>query len=196
MSLEEFYKELSYINASRENRMKYANMVLNDMGLFPKLIDILFMVDDKVSSRAAWVFEFVCAKYIYAIVPYLETFTKNINKIHLDSSVRPVSKVCEFITKEYYSKNPNTIKNTLSPQHKERIIEACFDWMISDQKVAPKVYAMESLFLYGRDNDWIHPELTQILEQDFQKQSAAFKARAKRTLLKIKKSNARSLKKS
>lgn len=187
MTLEELYKELSYINASRKNRMKYANMVLNDMSLFPKLIDILFMVDDKVSSRAAWVFEFVCAEYIYAIVPHLETFTKNVSKVHLDSSVRPVSKVCEFITKAYYSKNPNTIKNTLNPVHKERIIEICFDWMISDQKVAPKVYAMESLFLYGTDNDWIYPELTQILEQDFQKQSAAFKARAKRTLLKIKK---------
>lgn len=187
MTLEEFYKELSYINASRENRMIYANMVLNDMSLFPKLIAILFMVDDKVSCRAAWVFEFVCERYIYAIVPHLEMFTKNMNKIHLDSSVRPVSKVCEFITKAYYSKAPNTIKKTLNPEHKERIIEACFDWLISDQKVAPKVYAMESLFLYGIDYDWIHPELTQILKRDFQMQSAGFKVRAKRTLLKIKK---------
>ena len=187
MTLEEFYKELSYINASRENRMTYANMVLNDMSLFPKLIDILFMVDDKVSCRAAWVFEFVCAEYIYAIVPHLETFTKNINRIHLDSSVRPVSKVCEYISKAYYSKESNTIKKTLSPEHKERIIETCFDWMISDQKIAPKVYAMESLFLFGKDYDWIHPELAQILEQDFQIQSSGFKARAKRTLQKIKK---------
>ncbi|NMH86632.1 adenylosuccinate lyase [Flavivirga algicola] len=187
MTLEEFHKELNYVNTSRENRMKYANKVLNNMGLFPKLIDILFMVDDKVSSRAAWILEFVCAEYIYAMVPYLETFTKNINKIHLDSSVRPVSKVCEFITKAYYAKRPNPIKKALTPKHKERIIEACFDWMINDQKVAPKVYAMESLFLYGTDYKWIHPELTQILEQDFHKQSAGFKARAKRTLLKIKK---------
>ncbi|TGV02740.1 adenylosuccinate lyase [Flavivirga rizhaonensis] len=190
MTLEEFYKELSFVNASRENRTKYANIVLNDMSLFPKLIDILFMVNDKVSSRAAWILEFVCAEYIYAIVPHLETFTKNINKIRLDSSVRPVSKVCGFITEAYYSKKPNTIKRALTPKHKERIIEACFDWMIGDQKVAPKVYAMESLFLYGLDHDWIHPELTQILKQDFSKQSAAFKARAKRTLLKIKKSKA------
>lgn len=187
MTIEEFYKELSYVNASRENRMTYARMVLNDMSLFPKLIDILFMVDDKVSCRAAWVLEFVCAQYIYAIVPYLETFTKNINRVHLNSSVRPVSKICEYISKAYYSKAPNTIKKTLRPEHKERIIEACFDWMISDQKIAPKVYAMEVLFLFGKDYSWIHPELTQILEQDFQKQSSGFKVRAKRTLQKIKK---------
>ncbi|AUP80846.1 adenylosuccinate lyase [Flavivirga eckloniae] len=187
MTLEEFHKELSYLNASRENRMKYANMVLNDMSLFPKLIDILFMVDDKVSCRAAWVFEFVCANYIYAVVPYLEIFTKNIKNVHFDSAVRPISKVCEFITKAYYSKTPNTIKQTLNPEHRERIIEACFDWMISDQKVAPKVYAMESLFLYGTDYDWIHTELAQILDRDFPMQSAGFKVRAKRTLSKIKK---------
>ncbi len=190
MTLEDFYKELSYLNAAREHRMKYARMVLDDLSLLPKLLDILFMVDDKVSSRAAWVLEFVCAEYIYAIVPYLEIFTKNLNTIHLDSSVRPVSKICEFITQEYYSKQPNTIKKTLHPQYQKRIIEACFDWMISDQKVAPKVYAMESLFLYGLDYNWIHPELTQILEQDFATQSAGFKARAKRTLQKMKKRKA------
>ncbi len=190
MTLEDFYKELSYLNTAREHRMKYAKMVLDDLSLLPKLLDILFMVDDKVSSRAAWVLEFVCAEYIYAIVPYLEIFTKNLNTIHLDSSVRPVSKICEFITREYYSKHPNTIKKTLHPQYQKRIIEACFDWMISDQKVAPKVYAMESLFLYGLDYNWIHPELTQILEQDFATQSAGFKARAKRTLQKMKKRKA------
>ena len=186
MSLEEFYKELSYVNTSRENRLKYANMVLNDMGLFPKLIDILFMVDDKVSYRAAWVFEFVCADYIYAIVPHLDKFTSNLRKIHLDSAVRPVSKVCEFIARAYYSKQPNTIKNKLSPKHIERIVDACFDWMISDQKIAPKVYAMETLFLFGKESDWIHTELVLILEQDLPTQSAGYKVGAKRTLKKIK----------
>ncbi len=187
MTLEEFYEELSDVNASRENRLKYANMVLKDMCLFPKLMDIMFRVDDKVSSRAAWVFEFVCAEYIYAIIPYLDTFTSNLKKVHLDSSVRPISKVCGFIASTYYSKEPNTLKKALKPKHIERIIEVCFDWMINDEKIAPKVYAMETLFLFGKDYDWIHPELAQILEQDFPTQSAGYKVRAKRILKKINK---------
>ena len=187
MTLEEFYKDLSYVNATRENRLKYANMVLNDMSLFPKLIEILFMVDDKVSCRAAWVLEFVCNEYIYAIVPHLEQFTKKLNEIHLDSAVRPVAKVCGFIAEVYYSKSPNTIKKLLSSQQQQRIIEACFDWMISDQKVAVKAYSMSTLFLFGKDHSWIHPELSQILEQDYASHSAAFKARAKHILKKIKK---------
>lgn len=187
MTFEEFYKELSYVNASRENRLKYATLVLNDMSLFRKLIDIMFRVDDKISCRAAWVFEFVCDEYIYAVIPYLDTFSSNLKKVHFDSAVRPISKVCGFIAKEYYSKQPNTLKKALKPQHKDQIIEACFDWMINDEKIAVKVYAMETLFLFGKDYAWIHPELANILEQDFQIQSSGFKARAKRILKKIKK---------
>ena len=190
MHLEEFYKELSYISALRENRMKFANMVLADMRLFPKLITILFMVDDKVSCKAAWVLEFVCAKNLYAIVPYLDEFTRNLNKIRFDSAVRPVAKVCEFMATHYSSKNSNGLKEALSTTHKACIVEACFDWMISDYKVASKVYAMGTLCLFGNEIDWIHPELTLILEQDFPNQSAGFKSRAKRTLQKIRKNKA------
>ncbi|MFH4964164.1 adenylosuccinate lyase [Gaetbulibacter sp. M235] len=186
MTLEELHKELSYINALRENRVKFAKLVLNDLSLLPKLIAILFMVDDKVSCKAAWVFEFVCDEYIYAIIPYLDEFTSNINKVHFDSAVRPVAKVCEFLAKTYYSKQPNTIKKTLLPKHKELIIENCFDWMIRDEKIAVKAFAMNTLYLFGKDYKWIHPELVQILEQDFQNQSPGYKARAKHILKKIK----------
>ncbi|WP_308993382.1 adenylosuccinate lyase [Mariniflexile litorale] len=187
MSLEEFYDELNYVDASRKNRLKYAHMVLNDISLLPKLIDIMFRVDDKISCRAAWVFEFVCDHYIYAIVPYLDVFCNQIKNVYLDSAVRPVAKVCCFIAQEYDSKHPNTLKKTLKPKHKEQIIEVCFDWMISDQKIAAKAYAMDTLFILGKNYSWVHPQLTQILEQDFQMQSAGYKVRAKRILKKLNK---------
>ncbi len=189
MNVEDFYKELSAVNASRENRLKYAKIVLNDLSLFPKLVDILFMVDDKVSYRAAWVFEFVCTDYIYAIVPHLDTFTNNLKRLNFDSAVRPVAKVCEIIAKTYYSKQANTLQKTLNSKHIEDIVEACFDWMISKHKVAPKAYSMETLYLFGNELKWIHKELVLIIEQDFASQSAGYKARAKRTLNKIKEKN-------
>ena len=105
-----FYKELSYVNASVESRLKHANLVLNDLQLFPKLIDILFMVDEKTSTRAAWVLEFVCKDYIFAIVPYLDIFTEQIKNLKLDASIRPVSKVCALIAETYYDKQPNVLK--------------------------------------------------------------------------------------
>lgn len=186
MTLEELYGELSFVNATRENRLKNAKIVLNDMSLLPKLISILFMTEDKVSCKAAWVFEYVCAENIYVIIPYLEEFTSNIKEVHLDSAVRPIAKICEFIAKAYDSKGHNPFKTMLSARHKERIIECCFDWMINDEKVAVKAYSMNTLFLLGKDSRWVHQELVQILERDYQQQSAGFQARARHVLKKIK----------
>jgi hypothetical protein len=127
----------------------------------------------------------MCGEQLEASFPYLDQFTTNMHRVHLDPAVRPVAKVCEYLIKAYYSKEDHAIKTTLLPKHKERIIEACFDWMINDEKVAPKAYAMSTLFLLGRDHDWIYPELIIILERDFQTQSAAFRARARHILKKI-----------
>lgn len=187
MTLKEFYKHLTYVNSSRENRLKNAKMVLNDIGLLPKLITILFMVDDKVSCKAAWVLEFICDKKLDTFIPFLNKFTSNIHKVHLDSAVRPVAKICEYLVKAFYSKHDNNIKNALTPIYQERIIEACFDWMITDQKVAVKAYSMNTLYLLGQDYNWIHPELKMILERDYKTGSAGFKARARYLLKKLKK---------
>ncbi|MFD1615247.1 adenylosuccinate lyase [Gelatiniphilus marinus] len=187
MTTQELYNELSHVNHSREKRLYYANLVINNPGLISKLLEIMLWVDDKASPRAAWVFEFMCKKNIDAIIPYLDTFTENMHKVHIDSAVRPVAKICEFLATAYYSKTENDIQTALTETHKERIIEVCFDYMINDEKVAPKAYSMSTLFLLGKEYDWVYPELSRILEDDFHKQSAAFKARARHILKKIKK---------
>jgi hypothetical protein len=183
----ELYKELNYVNHSREKRLYYANLVIENSELITPLLEILFDVNDKISCRAAWVFEFMCGEKLEKIIPHLNLFTENIARVHLDSAIRPVAKVCEYLIKGYYSKNDHTIKTALTESHKEKIIEACFDWMINDEKIAPKAYAMNSLFLLGTEYNWIHPELAVILERDFQIQSSGFKARARHILKKIKK---------
>ncbi|MFD2727333.1 adenylosuccinate lyase [Hyunsoonleella rubra] len=183
MTTAELYDELNYVNHSREKRLYYANMVMDNPDLIPKLLDILFMVDDKISPRAAWVLEFMCSKKIEAIIPFLDRFTENMSKVHLDSAVRPVAKICELLIK---ATSPS-IEKALTVTHKERVIENCFDYMINDEKVAPKAYAMSTLFILGKEFDWVHPELQLILERDFHQQSAAFKARARHILKKLKK---------
>lgn len=189
MTTEQLYKELNYVNHSREKRQFYSKMLIENPKLVPKILDILFTVNDKISPRAAWVLEFMCSENINALIPHLEIFTKNINKVHLDSAVRPVAKICEIIAKHYYAKESNLIKNKLTKVHQERIIETCFDYMINDEKVAPKAYGMITLFLFGKDFDWIHSELKIILDRDYPTQSAAFKARARIVLKKMNKNN-------
>lgn len=186
MSPAELYDKLRYVKASRENRMKYALMVLNEPILMEPLMNIMFKVEDKISSRAAWVFEFVCKENLEAILPLLDKFTKGLKQVHLDSTVRPVAKVCELLVIAYFSKKENRIKTTISSIHKDRIVEACFDWMITEQKIAPKAYAMNSLYLLGKEFDWIHPELITILQQEYPNESSGYKARARHIIGQIK----------
>ncbi len=186
MTTDQLYAELNYVNHSREKRLHYANLVINNPKLIPKLLAVLFRVDDKISCRAAWVLEFMCHENLEYLIPHLDTFTANIHKVHLDPAVRPIAKICEYLAKAYYAKTPNKIQLHLNPIYQERIIAVCFDYMIHDEKIAPKAYSMNTLYLFGADYDWIHPELVIILERDFQMQSSGFKARAKHILKKLK----------
>ena len=191
MTTEQLYKELDYVNHSRENRKKYAIMVISNPELIDKVLDVLFQVDDKVSQRAAWLLEFVARENLDALLPYLDRITEEMHKVYLDPAVRPIAKICEYIIEAYYHKNANHTKDYLKPIHKERIIELSFDYMITDQKVAAKAYSMNSLYLLGKEYDWIHPELMQILEQGFASGSAAYKARSRHLLKKLKANNGR-----
>ena len=67
----------------------------------------------------------------------------------------------------------------------EAIATACFDWLISEQKVAPQAYAMTSLYYLGQRFPWIHEELKQVLEQNYADGSAGYQARARKVLQKL-----------
>jgi hypothetical protein len=74
----------------------------------------------------------------------------------------------------------------LTENQLQQITECCFDWLISDVKVASKCYAIRTLQLLGNHFDWIHPELKIILEKDYTYHSAAYKAVGREILKKIK----------
>ncbi len=187
MTKNELYNSLQYVNHSRENRRRMAEMTLQNPSLIPFLFDIAFTVDDPISCRACWVLEFTSKAHVDWILPYLDVFLKDVDKVHLDPAVRPMAKICEYLIEAYYGKNPSEVKQVLKSVHLERITEVCFDWMITDQKVAVKAYSMRCLFLLGQSFDWIHPELRLILEQQYHTQTAAFKARTRHIIQKMEK---------
>ncbi|WP_111709501.1 adenylosuccinate lyase [Lutibacter citreus] len=169
-------------SALRVNRNRIRDLVIDNPELFPFLLEISFNVNDKVSIKAAWVLELVCEQKIDWVAPYLDLFTLNIGKAYLDSAVRPLSKICNFIAITFNSKKDSILKNTLSKKHINAIIETGFDWMISNHKVATKAYAMNFLYIFGKNSDWVHKELKLIIQQNIPKESPAYKARGKITL--------------
>lgn len=169
-------------NAKRVNRERVAHLVIENKALMPSLIHVVFETENKLSIKAAWTLEIVCEKKLEYLIPYLDEFTEKIGHLVFDSAVRPASKICNFLAIAYNSKKENSVKNCLTKTNIDNIIEAGFDWMISNHKVATKAYAMNALYIFGKNYNWVHKELALILQANIPKESAAYKARGKITL--------------
>jgi hypothetical protein len=186
MTKEELYNRLEYTDHSREKRTNMAAVIISEPDLITTLLQMISKVNDPISCKASWILERVIRKDIQYIYPHLDNFTTLLAKIKLDSAIRPMAKICEILIITHYSKTVNNSKDFVTNVHLERIASACFDWLIGSHKVAAKAYSMTSLFLLDLTFDWIHPELKMILEQNYASGSAAYKARARMTLKKIK----------
>lgn len=186
MNKEQLFNALDDVNHSREKRKEMAQLVINNPHLIAPLFEIAFDDNSPISSKACWVLEFTAKENLPYIFPYLDQFTSTISVVKLDSSVRPMAKICEYLSLAYFQKAKNNMQIILKDEHLEKITNACFDWLIGNHKVAAQAYSMTSLLLLGRKFAWIHPELKMVLEQNYANGSAAYKARARMTLAKIK----------
>ena len=181
----ELLDKLNYVNHSRSRRLEMAQLVLDHPALVTPLMEIAFEVNESISSRACWVLEFTAKEDLRYLDPHLDDFLLGLPAVHLDSSVRPLAKICEYLVLEYYKNPSDNNPSKLTMDHLESIATATFDWLIGPQKVAPKAYSMTCLYYLGKDFPWIHPELRLHLEKEYHKGSAAFKARARQVLSKL-----------
>ncbi len=181
----ELEQKLNNLKAYRRDRENLANWVIHQPLLFKSLLRICFQVDQKISYKAAWVLEIVCIQQPTLLVPHFDFFIQEIDKVYKDQAVRPLAKVCEVVLTIHYIKNNLHKHIEITKTQQNKLIEICFDWLISKQKVAVKAYAMQCLYLLGKDFDWIYPELKTILEKEFSNEQPAYKARAKHILKKI-----------
>ena len=160
-----------------------ASRFIRDPEQLPDLLRIVFLDEHPLSSKASWILDMVLREELELLLPHIELFCKHLGKINLDSSIRPLAKICEMLVLAGVKSKKASIN--LSDDNLEAIATACFDWLITEQKVAPKAYSMTSLYYLGYKFPWIHEELRQVLEQNFASGSAAYKARARMILQKL-----------
>jgi hypothetical protein len=185
VTLDELDRVLDYKTATRANRQNAAQWILNNMESFPLLLEYSFKRSDDIAHKAAWVLEFICRKQLDYLYPHLDFFVENLSKVNKDQIIRPMAHLCELLCIEFYQKKSGKLTNIFSEKHKIKMIESCFDWLISDQKVACHVRAMTALCFLGTEFGWIHLELRQIIQQNIPYRSAGYKARGKHTLEQI-----------
>lgn len=173
---------------SKVNRNNASNIVLEKPKLIKYLVNLTFDINNKQSIKAAWVLEWICTHHgIEYLLPYINIFVDNISTVRFDSAIRPCAKICEHLANAYTLKNMNETKRTLTQKHIDKIIETGFDWLITDQKIAVRAYTMTSLFLFGLQKKWVHPELKHLINTKIIHESKGCKARGKYILEMIEK---------
>jgi len=176
-----FQKKIANSTAHRPIRDEISGMVINDLSLLPEIMAMALNPDDKNHYKACWSLELVMEKDIMWLRPYLNDLCERLSLYKHEGALRSVSKIIMFAAIEDDRHN-----NFLTGEMRKMMTEACFDWLIGNVKVATKAYAMRALYLFGKKENWIYPELKVILQQDFASHSAGYKAAAKDILKKIK----------
>ena len=181
----DLHNTIIQINHSKEQRAFFAQLLMNDPNLVAQALQIVGDIHTETSYKAAWALEFLCKNKLDGILSHIDSFITLLPEVYHHSAVRPMAKICEYLIIAYYHDVPNNVQLSLQKTHREKITEACFDWLITDQKVAAKAYAMTCLQLLGTEFGWIHAELRNSIEKQYATQSAAFKARGRMVLKKL-----------
>lgn len=173
-------ERLDYVNATREARLRMAREVQQHPPWFGTLLEIALGADTPIGSRAAWVVEFVCKQDLSVIFPHLEAFTGGLARLRHESSIRPMAKCCELLAGARAAGGSQC--PPFSAGQRERMVAACFDWLIAPGAVAPQAYSMRTLYLLGLEEPWIHEELRALLHRGYPQGSPGYQARARRIL--------------
>lgn len=181
----EFKQELQDLKAYKEDRQYIADQVLNNQKLFPVLLRYCFSNNPKLDKPAFWVLEYVCKAKLSWIHPYVKDFIKQLTQLENKSSKRCCARICMQLCQQYFIYQDKRTIKALTRSDLEKMTAVSFDWLINDEKVATKAYAMESLHLLGKAFKWIHPELKVILHRGIPDHTMAYSSRAKHILNKI-----------
>jgi len=173
--------------ATRVNRLRVANYVLAQHNVLPSLVALSFDTNDILHYKAAWILEFVLEKNIDWLIPHLNFFSQHISLLTHQSAIRPIAKICQWISIAYVKDKKSIFLKTLSITQIEAIVATGFDWMINSQhKVATQAYTMRTLYYFGclphKSLAWIHPELQTIIAANISYKTPAYKAQGKMIL--------------
>lgn len=178
----------SILNSGRLSKVRIEGLV-QELEHYPELtltlINRVFEEDKIDDFNASWTLDHLLRKKLIYILPYFEEFTLGLAEMKSESCIRPMAHICQMATEAYFEKKDKLYIENITSVQLERIMTACFDWLIGQHKMAAKVFSMTSLYYLGMRFDWIHPELKLVLEETIAHGTAGYKNRAGKTLDKL-----------
>ncbi|NJM79389.1 MAG: hypothetical protein HC854_06860 [Flavobacterium sp.] len=174
-----FYIQIENSTAHRKSRDYICELALSNEANLKALFAFALNNTNKNHFKGCWVLELVLLQNITLITPYLNDFIIAAPTFKNDAAIRPISKICMLIAQSKLI--------ALTEKQEQQLIETCLDWLIQNQKVATKAYAIRALYEFSQKHTWLNEELKTILSQDYYLHSAAYKAVAREILKKINK---------
>jgi hypothetical protein len=182
MTSSELNRRLTTGRLSKQKIMLLVDDLLQAPELVGTLLKAIWVEDKNNTFNASWVFDHLMRKKLDYLLPYIDDFTNGLENLDSESCIRPMAHVCELIVLKRYKTKDKAYAEGIRAQTMEKIVSACFDWLIGSRKVAAKVFAMTSLLHLGTEFKWIHPELKPILENSINSGTVGYKNRAQKTL--------------
>ncbi len=173
-----FFKRIDNSSASTNCRNGLRDFVLQNPAYLDELCSIALNTQYKNHYKGVWILEMIAEKQTELLSDYITPICATFSEIKNDSAIRGMSRVAFFLG--------TSTKIKLTESQEEKIIEICLDWLIRDERVAPKVYAMKTLDFFAKKHDWIKDELQNIIDKDYANQSAGYKAAAREVLKNMK----------
>lgn len=179
-SLESLLEHTNARNASRVNTGKY---LLQAPDAAKKVMVIAFNQTHPLHIKAAWSLEQAVLINPYFLENELALYFKNLPLNSSDSALRSLAKISSLMLgnstlKEAFLQLPKKVQ--------KQVVSCAFSWLIGPYRVAVQVHAMDCLSRLIEVEDWIKPQLIDWLETNYNQSSAAFQARSRMILKRIK----------
>ncbi len=174
-----FFNRIKESNASLDCRKDLRDYVSENPNLMSDLLASATDLTTKNHYKAVWIIEMLAETNIELLIPFIDQIFDTAPNYKHESAIRGISRTILFLT--------TSKKITLQIEHQKKCIETSLDRLISEAKIAPKVYAMYTLAHFAKNEDWIKQELLMIINKDYVFQSAGYKAAARAVLLQLSK---------
>jgi hypothetical protein len=157
---------------SRAQMDRIAKAVGNDPGEFKKIIDIIYNGEDPLPRYAAWPLEVITRKKPELATPYIKRFIATISSFDSDPIRRGLFNALG--------------RQKIPAKLQAKALDVCFENMLSAARtVAVKVFAMEVASNIVLEHPELSGELKMVIEDQWEKNTVAFRARAKKVLKKL-----------
>ncbi len=181
-------EKLREIDSSQSKRREMVSWILRNKPHYVReMLQWTFNEESEFLVKSCRILEDICERRPEAFFKYMYLFFEQLPNIKNDTALRSCANICKMLCYSHYILKYKYFRDILNEDQRKVMAACCFEWLITNQKVACQAQAMDCLFYLGKDKmgAWIYPELIAILNRDAPNKSPGYQARARKVLKRI-----------